>query len=138
MKKIHLAGVIAKSKRLLQLRKLAKFSRKDIAQLAGVSVSTYRGWEGARFGGIPKKRAILLVEMLKAEGINSSPNWLMHGTGESPRKIIHYQAAQLQKTLADSPKQYSSEAMEELHIKAELELFCNNSNWGNYFTHSTR
>ena len=50
MKKTYLGGSIAKSKRLMQLRKLAKLSRMDIAQLAGVSVSTYRGWEGARFG----------------------------------------------------------------------------------------
>ena len=129
MKKTYLGGSIAKSKRLMQLRKLAKLSRMDIAQLAGVSVSTYRGWEGARFGGIPIKRAVLLADALKTEGINVSSNWLMHGTEETPKKIIYYQATQLQKALTHSTKQQSPEATEQLYIKAELEFFCNNNNW---------
>jgi len=129
MKKTHLDGPIATSRRLMQLRKLAKLSRQDIAQLAGVSASTYRGWESARFGGIPKKRAILLIDALKAEGINSSSNWLIYGTEDPPKKIICYQNTQLQKALIDSTKQQSPEVIEELRVKAELEFFCNNNNW---------
>lgn len=118
----------AKAERLTQLRKLAKLSRKDIAQIAGVSVLTYKGWENAKFGGIPQKRAVLLVEIFQAEGIKSSVDWLMEGVGEPPRKVLCYQIAQLKEAVTDLAAQ-SPESVEQLRVKAELEFFCNNNNW---------
>ena len=120
---------VAKAERLIQLRKLAKLSRKDTAQMAGVSVSTYKGWENARFGGIPLKRAVLLTDTFQAEGIKSSVNWLIHGAGDQPKKILCYQITQFKEAIAGSAKQQSPEAIEQLRIKAELEFFCNNNDW---------
>jgi len=120
---------VAKAKRLTQLRKLAKLSRKDIAEMAGVSVSTYKGWENARFGGIPPKRADILVEALQTEGIKSSTGWIIDSTGEAPKKILIHQLTEFKEALADSTKKQSPEVIEKLCIKAELEFFCNNNDW---------
>ena len=120
---------VAKAERLTQLRKLAKLSRKDIAQMASVSVSTYKGWENARFGGIPERRAALLVDSLQNEGIKSSVNWLMNGTGDLPKKIIYHQITQFKEALTNTTKKQSPEIIEQLRIKAELEFFCNNNDW---------
>lgn len=126
--KLLLDSPLAKAERLIQLRKLARLSRKDIAQMAGVSVFTYKGWENARFGGIPQKRALLLVDLFQAEGIKSSVDWLMYGTGDPPKKILCYQIAQLREVNTD-PTSQSPEIIEQLRIKAELEFFCNNNAW---------
>lgn len=127
--KISLDCPVAKAERLTQLRKLAKLSRCDMAQMANVSVSTYKGWENARFGGIPEKRAELLEDILQTEGIKSSAHWLMHGTGDPPKKILYHQITQFKEALTKSVKQLSPETIEQLRIKAELEFFCNNNNW---------
>ncbi len=119
---------IAKAERLVQLRKLAKLTRKDMAQLVGVAVSTYKGWENARFGGIPAKRASLLADMLQIEGIQTSTDWLTCGTGDLPKKILCHQISQFQEAVS-SDKPSSPETIEQLRIKAELEFFCNNNNW---------
>jgi transcriptional regulator with XRE-family HTH domain len=119
---------IAKAERLLQLRKLAKLSRNDAAQMAGVSVYTYKGWENARFGGIPQRRAALLVDMYQAEGIKSSVDWIMQGTGEPPNKLLCYQYTIFKDTIAN-PANQSPKNIEQLRIKAELEFFCNNYSW---------
>jgi len=118
----------AKAERLIQIRKLAKLSRKDISQMANVSVYTYKGWENARFGGIPQKRAALLVDIFQTEGIKISVDWLMRGVGEPPKKILCHQIAAFKKVIAN-PTEQSPETIEQLRIKAELEFFCNNNDW---------
>ncbi len=122
-----------KANRLIQLRNLAKLSRKDMAQIAEVSFSTYKGWENSRFGGIPTKRAELLVNALNLEGINSSVDWLMLGIGTPPRKILTHQNDNIRNILSLS-KNLPQEQLEELRIKAELEFFCNNNNWNTLST----
>jgi len=119
---------VTKAERLTQLRKLAKLSRKDIAKMVGVSDYTYKGWENARFGGLPKRRATRLVDVLQTEGIKSSVNWVMEGVGEPPQKILCYQDAQFKYAIAN-PAAQSPEIIEQLRIKAELEFFCNNNEW---------
>lgn len=126
--KLPLDSPVAKAQRLIQLRKLAKLSRKDIAQMANVSAFTYKGWENARFGGIPQKRAALLVDIFQTEGIKSSVDWIMQGIGEPPKKIVSYQITQLQEAVAD-PNTQTPENIEQLRVKAELEFFCNNNDW---------
>lgn len=117
---------IAKAERLTQLRKLAKLGRNDIAQMAGVSVLTYKGWENAKFGGIPLKRASSLVELFQIEGIRCSVDWIMHGTGEPPKKILLHQTIQFQNAITNATQQ-PPEIIEQLQIKAELEFFRNNN-----------
>jgi HTH-type transcriptional regulator, cell division transcriptional repressor len=127
-----LGSPTAKAERLTQLRKLAKLSRNDIAQMVGCSVLTYKGWENARFGGIPQKRAAMLVEALQTEGIESSVDWLIQGIGDQPKKILHYQVARFKEAIANPTKQ-TPENIEQLCIKAELEFFCNNNDWETIF-----
>ena len=118
----------AKANRLIQLRTLAKLSRKDVAQMANIAFSTYKGWENGRFGGIPQKRAVLLINAYQNEGISSSASWLMSGAGEPPEKLRHHQIKHLKDAIT-APASISFENMEELKIKAELEFFCNNNKW---------
>lgn len=124
---------IEKAERLIQIRKLAKLSRKDMAEIAGVSTSTYKGWENARFGGIPQKRAAILVEALQAEGIKSSTEWIINGLGENPQKVLYHQITQLQEVLVDKSRAQNPETIEQLRIKAELEFFCNNNDWNTLY-----
>jgi len=117
-------ALTAKADRLTQLRKAAKLARKEIAKMAGVSVFTYKGWENARFGGIPEKRAHMLVNALLTEGIQCSVDWILYGLGTPPNKVFCCQCCILKDTLV---KQAPAEDVEQLAIsKTELELFCNN------------
>lgn len=120
--------LIAKAQRLTQLRKFAKLSRNDIAKMAGVSVLTYKGWENAKFGGIPQRRALILIDIFQTEGIQSSVDWIMQGVGEPPKKILHHQINQFKTAIVSLHKQ-TPENIEQLCIKAELEFFCNNHGW---------
>ncbi len=126
---------IKKAERLIHLRNLAKLSRKDISLMANVSVLTYKGWENARFGGIPQKRAELLVNILQTEGINCSVDWLMFGIGESPQKILCHRINQFKEMISTKATNQSPIVIEQLRIQAELEFFCNSNNWETlYFT----
>ncbi|EKE01611.1 MAG: hypothetical protein ACD_21C00090G0017 [uncultured bacterium] len=117
-----------RAERLTQLRKLAKLSRFEIAQLADISIFTYKGWENARAGGIPERRAIKLVDIFQTEGIKTSVDWIMHGIGEPPKKLFYYQNHTTKDDVEILAEQ-SPEDAELIAIKAELDFFCNNNQW---------
>lgn len=113
----------AKGGRLQQLRNLARFTQNDIANLANVSLSGYKGWEMGRHGGLPEKRAIFLVPIFQAEGINCNFEWLMYGVGNPPIKNQGYcptdnkVSHQIFEKFAKTEKE---------HIQDELNFFRNN------------
>lgn len=113
----------AKGERLQRLRNLARFTQTDMANLANVSLSGYKGWEMGRHGGLPEKRAIFLVPIFQAEGINCNFEWLMYGIGNPPIKNQGYCPTdnnvyhQLSENIAKTEKE---------HIQNELNLFRNN------------
>lgn len=127
---MNTAAIKDKAKRLIKTRTLARLDRNHMAQMANVSFNTYKGWENARFGGIPEKRAVLLSNALQMEGIDVSVNWLMFGSGEEPKKLKYHQIEYLKQTTINLPHQ-SPEEVEKIRIKAELEFFANNNGWEN-------
>lgn len=84
-----------KGQRLQQLRKLARFSQKEVANTVNISLSAYKGWENGRHGGLPKRRAIFLLPIFQAEGIECNLEWLMSGRGEPPQKNKTYSAKKI-------------------------------------------
>ncbi|MGD9108180.1 MAG: helix-turn-helix transcriptional regulator [Gammaproteobacteria bacterium] len=89
---MDLSSAEEKGRRLQQLRKLARFSQKEVASLINISLSAYKGWENGRHGGLPKRRAIFLLPIFQAEGIECNLEWLMSGIGEPPQKNLVYSA----------------------------------------------
>ena len=43
----------ARADRLKRVRNLANLSRKEICESGDININTYKGWELARFGGLP-------------------------------------------------------------------------------------
>lgn len=81
------SSAIAKAQRLRELRKITKFTREEIAKMSGAQFSTYKGWENAKYNGIPKRRAYYLTKNLATEGIKCTVEWIMNGIGNEPEKI---------------------------------------------------
>lgn len=90
---MDLSSAEEKGRRLQQLRKLARFSQKEIANAINISLSAYKGWENGRYGGLPKRRAIFLLPIFQAEGIECNLEWLMSGRGIPPHRNIVYNTA---------------------------------------------
>jgi len=77
----------ARAARLKKLRNMANLSRKEICDKYELNVNTYKGWEIARYGGLPLDGAKKTINRVAEEGIICSLNWLLHGEGEAPTII---------------------------------------------------
>lgn len=96
---MNLSSTKEKGQRLQHLRKMARFSQKEIANIINISLSAYKGWENGRHGGLPKRRAIFLLPIFQAEGIECNLEWLMSGRGDSPQKNLAYSTNKARKIL---------------------------------------
>lgn len=74
----------ARAARLKKLRNMANLSRKQICDKYDLNVSTYKGWEIARFGGLPLDGARKVINRVAEEGVVCSLDWLLHGEGIGP------------------------------------------------------
>jgi len=81
--------VLAKERasRLKRLRSLANLSRNEFCDGAGININTYIGYEVARYGGLTKKGAEIIVKYLKTQGVYTSMDWIMFGVGPAPQVI---------------------------------------------------
>ncbi|MFA5959856.1 MAG: hypothetical protein WC785_05005 [Tatlockia sp.] len=77
----------ARSERLRRLRNLANLSRKDICDSNGININTYKGWELARFGGIPVDGAEKVVKRVAQAGVICSTDWLLYGKKPQPTLV---------------------------------------------------
>ena len=75
----------ARAERLKRLRNLANLSRADICDSAEININTYKGWELARFGGIPVDGAAKVVRRIAQSGVICSTEWLLYGKKPLPR-----------------------------------------------------
>ena len=78
-----------RAKRLKSLREMTGLSRNDFHKRYGIPRGTLQNWESARFGGLTLKGARNIVIAFNAEGIKCDMDWLLHGTGPSPRFTDH-------------------------------------------------
>lgn len=119
-----------KSFRLRLLRQLARLKQKDMAHVAGVSLSTYKSWESGKHNELPEKRAIFFIPALQAEGIGCSLEWLMTGVGDEPCKKYAVEPLTHRELVLNETKSEYQKIHEELdvfrknHINS-LDLFIN-------------
>ena len=78
-----------RAKRLKSLREMTGLSRNYFHKRYGIPRGTLQNWESARFGGLTLKGARNIVIAFNAEGIKCDMDWLLHGTGPSPRFTDH-------------------------------------------------
>ena len=81
----------AKALRLKRVRNLGNLTRRDIEDRYGINLNTYKGWELARHGGLSRKGAKQIVEILQNNGVMCSIEWLLYGVGEKPQLIDQFE-----------------------------------------------
>lgn len=78
----------ARAERLKRVRNLSNLSRKEICESSGININTYKGWELARFGGLPVDGAEKIVRKVAEAGVICSIEWLLYGKSPSPSLAI--------------------------------------------------
>ena len=86
-KKREVDPVIAQERaaRLKCLREMTGLSRDMFKQRYNIARGTLQNWESARFGGLTRKGAIIVVRAFRAEGVDVTLDWLLHGLGQEPQ-----------------------------------------------------
>lgn len=86
MKKTIDLSMHERAERLMLARQIAKLSRAQLAVLINVSASAVTHWENlsGTTPGITEKKARIVVETLKKEGLEITFDWLMNGNGKKP------------------------------------------------------
>ena len=77
----------ARAARCLSLRDMMGLSREAVRLRYGIARGTLQNWESARFGGLTQKGAKIIITASRAEGIDVSMQWLLHGIGTEPRLV---------------------------------------------------
>lgn len=74
----------ARSERLRKIRNLSNLSRKDLCNSETLKLNTYKGWELARFGGLPIDGAERVIKRVAEENVICTLDWLLYGKGQEP------------------------------------------------------
>ena len=115
----ELSAPEARAERLRRLRNLANLSRIEICSPDYININTYKGWELARFGGLPVDGAEKIVKKIAKHGVTCSTEWLLYGKSPPP-------------TLEIEPEilinNNEVEKYEVLAIKHEFNCYKNNTN----------
>lgn len=74
----------ARAERLRKIRNLANLSRKEICDQEEINFNTYKGWELARFGGLPIDGAERVIKRIAEENVICCIDWLLYGRGQEP------------------------------------------------------
>lgn len=75
---------MARAKRLRRVRNMANLTRDAMCAGDGLNINTYKGWEIARYGGLPVDGAEKVVKRVAREGVICTIDWLLHGRGVGP------------------------------------------------------
>lgn len=78
------ASAQARGERLRKIRNLANLTRKDLCNNEELKLNTYKGWELARFGGLPIDGAERVISRVAQEHVVCSAQWLLYGKGQEP------------------------------------------------------
>lgn len=105
----------ARAERLRRLRNIANLTRQEICDRGNLNIYTYKGWEVARYGGLPVDGALKVIQCLGEMGIVCTPDWLLYGQGQDPYIIPKF-------ILPDNHNGIPSSASEEQVIH-EIMLF---------------
>lgn len=77
----------ARAERLRRVRNMANLTRQEICNFDGLNINTYKGWEIARYGGLPVDGAEKIIQRVAGEGVICELEWLVHGRGNAPYAI---------------------------------------------------
>lgn len=77
----------ARAERLRRVRNMANLKREQMCDDGQMNVNTYKGWEIARYGGLPIDGAERVIARVSQEGVVCSLDWLLYGTGMGPYTI---------------------------------------------------
>lgn len=118
------ANIKSRGQRLQQLRVIARLTQKEAAEIAQVSLVTYRDWEYGKHP-IPMRRIRFITHTLKLEGILCDPTWVSEEVGEPPRKM-HEIETYYDRVSESAPIRYFKpigHSAEEEQMKKELAVF---------------
>lgn len=79
-----LATAEARAARLRRLRNMANLNRNDMCNSDSLNINTYKGWEIARYGGLPVNAAAKVIKRLSKAGVICAKEWLLMGVGPEP------------------------------------------------------
>ncbi len=74
----------ARAERLRRIRNLANLSREQMCEDGLINMNTYKGWEIARYGGLPVDGAERVISRVAREGVLCTSDWLLHEVGTGP------------------------------------------------------
>jgi hypothetical protein len=74
----------ARASRLRRVRNMANLSREKMCNSEGLNINTYKGWEIARYGGLPVDGAERVIKRVAHEHVVVTLEWLLHGQGAGP------------------------------------------------------
>lgn len=77
----------ARALRLRRVRSLANLDRKQMCDDGTINFNTLKGWENAKYGGLPAEGALKVVKRALREGVICTTEWLLHGEGSTPSII---------------------------------------------------
>lgn len=86
-----------RAKRLRRVRNMANLSREKMCNSEGLNINTYKGWEIARYGGLPVDGAERVIRRVAAENVIVTLEWLLHGQGAGPYVMPSAGAGELPK-----------------------------------------
>jgi transcriptional regulator with XRE-family HTH domain len=109
----------ARAERVKRLRNLANLSRKQMCEGSDININTLKGWEIARYGGLPRDGAEKIVIRVAREGVIATTDWLLYEIGTGPHLITNLHHAQQTAHSAPPDLQQDDEAL----ITEELLLF---------------
>lgn len=117
------SGPEQRAKRLKSLRQMTGLSRDVFRQRYGIARGTLQNWESARFGGLTLKGAVSMIRAFKAENVEVSVDWLMHGVGRGP----HFASLDNQQVDASNKEAMAGELGQEVEKELSIiteELLC--------------
>lgn len=87
--KENLTSQQARGERLRRLRNMANLSREELCNIDTLNITTYKGWEIGRFGGLTSSGAKEVIKRVAKEGVICSLDWLLKGQGCGPFVIAN-------------------------------------------------
>lgn len=114
----------ARAKRVKKVRNLANLTRKQMCEGNSININTLKGWEIARYGGLPVDGSEKIVERVKTEGVVCTADWLIYEIGTGPYVIPNFHESKRDLDLeSEQPARGSEINEQESLILNELLLF---------------
>ncbi|MES2203974.1 MAG: hypothetical protein V4496_02010 [Pseudomonadota bacterium] len=105
----------ARAARVKRLRNLANLSRKQMCEGNDINVNTLKGWEIARYGGLPLDGAHKIIKRVSQEGVLCTVEWLLYEDGPPPSVNV---GQAMEQSAPDAKKK-----SEAFNLEEEMTLF---------------